>query len=509
MVCHFAQNFEPPLSKLLTAETFAEIVSAQIAQVLVNDRYKLLQAWNLHRCALLETDGELSALSRRLPDTSDGKTSFVRAFLELAPSVLDFLRADAAAYCVDGTIHNVGAVPETAEFRDLLSFVSDQEFESCWHSDCLSAHVKSFRENKNFCGVFILVLQRKPFLECLVIFRIEELSIVEWAGNPHADGSKVHGTPNKQAQAVALHASFVRWQELRTTHSAPWSKAEQDLANELRKACIELRFYYLMLSESREKGRAETVALILHDLGNQMTGVYGWAAELARDLLVLQNQPALRKQEIDNESAPLRKDESALLSIVKRFLPIAIGHSSKLLRSIEVSNELLQINQRLASKGVVDHSGVAHFSIEQALADLPSLLPLRYRGDTAVFELDLQGLSNVRVCFDRSRFIRIVLSLLKNSLEAAEVAQRTPKALLKAFVQKQSLVVELTDNGIGWDDSEQWKLFAEYPSSGSVAGDLTVLRCRALLEAYGGTLELSSEGRFRGAKALLVVPLIS
>lgn len=120
-----------------------------------------------------------------------------------------------------------------------------------------------------FAGVLAVPISKRP-RDLLLFLRREEVTEVQWAGNPE---KPVELGPN--GSRLTPRKSFAAWQQLREEFCAPWSPQDLNLANDLRGTLLELVVRNI---DERNKLAAEAQQqqdMLIHELNHRVRNILG------------------------------------------------------------------------------------------------------------------------------------------------------------------------------------------------------------------------------------------
>lgn len=274
----------------------------------------------------------------------------------------------------------------------------------------------------------------------------------------------------------------------------------------------------VMAREAHQLGRILTSSGILHDLGNALTGIGARAVDahaivqreeilkkLSRTADYLRTNLAGLEAGLGLEKARALVDLVAMIASGQaKVRGEALASMEKLFAFLSHAQELLTAHRAASGAG----SGPARetMSLRKLLLDAQMMMSdsVAQRGGSIATRCDAD-VPNVIV--ERSRFMQVVINLIKNAVEATGAAPlgRPLEITLTAETRERGVRVEVRDNGVGFErDAEE--LFADGFSTKRRGSGLGLGAARRVIQSMGGTLELSSEGAGKGAAARITLP---
>ncbi len=234
-------------------------------------------------------------------------------------------------------------------------------------------------------------------------------------------------------------------------------------------AMIILIFSYVLISFIRQKRLSEE----RNDFINNMTHEFktpistiSLACEAMKDPLIT-NDEAMRETYIDI----IHKENMRLSTMAEKILQTA----------------MIDHGQIKISKDVVDSKKIISAVIENIT------LQLEHReGRIHTFFLAI----NHTIAADRVHFTNIIYNLLDNAIK---FTKKQPEIIIKTFNERDNLIIEVIDNGIGIPKNDQKKVFEKLyrVSSGNVHDvkgfGLGLSYVKAIVELHEGTISLESE----------------
>lgn len=234
-------------------------------------------------------------------------------------------------------------------------------------------------------------------------------------------------------------------------------------------AMIILIFSYVLISFIRQKRLSEE----RNDFINNMTHEFktpistiSLACEAMKDPLIT-NDDAMRDTYVDI----IHKENMRLSTMAEKILQTAM-----------IDHGQIKIN-----KDVIDSKKIISAVIENIALQLE-----QREGRIHTFFLAV----NHTIAADRVHFTNIMYNLLDNAIK---FTKKQPEIIIKTFNERDNLIIEVIDNGIGIPKSDQKKVFEKLyrVSSGNVHDvkgfGLGLSYVKAIVELHKGTIGLESE----------------
>lgn len=100
---------------------------------------------------------------------------------------------------------------------------------------------------------------------------------------------------------------------------------------------------------------------------------------------------------------------------------------------------------------------------------------------------------------DRTKLMQLMLNVLKNSMEAVEKNEHDKTISLTAKVCDDRLLLQVKDNGQGFDKPVGKQLFTKGFTTKSSSSGLGLYNCRIIAESHDGIIDIDSEGPGKGS----------
>ncbi|PKG64464.1 MULTISPECIES: hybrid sensor histidine kinase/response regulator transcription factor [Pseudoalteromonas] len=206
----------------------------------------------------------------------------------------------------------------------------------------------------------------------------------------------------------------------------------------------------------------------------------------------------LKTQLLDNVSHELKTPLSLILapleslqkshkdSDTQQKLAMIQRNSYKLLDQI---NQLLQLSQRPST--AVKH--VTPYAIKPVVEQLIEDFTPLFKQKNITFEFEDLTQKTIPIKLELNHTISIISNLLSN---AQKYTPNTGKVLLQLLTQKQTLIITVSDTGVGIDKEHLETIFQRFTridTSNQSGSGIGLALVKQLVEQYGGTIELKSE----------------
>ncbi len=104
---------------------------------------------------------------------------------------------------------------------------------------------------------------------------------------------------------------------------------------------------------------------------------------------------------------------------------------------------------------------------------------------------------------DRTKLMQVLLNLIKNALEAIDINAAEKSIAVKVTAIDKTLLLEVKDTGIGFDEETGKKLFERGYTTKSSGSGIGLDNCKKILESHGASLHIGSDGPGKGCVAVI------
>ena len=253
---------------------------------------------------------------------------------------------------------------------------------------------------------------------------------------------------------------------------------------------------------------------ILHDVGNAVIGLSSYVSRIKRLLEQdnsdnLQNLAAFLKSQNDpiaDAIGPTKADAivklvSGIAQTQKANQQDISSASLELQKIISHIQDILNIQRQYVNTPEVPEK--KEISLKPLINDCIAMMLASFKKRGIHISIDVPDLLPPFIG-DRTKLMQVVLNVLKNSIEAIDVYASDKSVSLNAFANCNSLILKITDSGRGFDQQTAQKLFTRGFTTKKTGTGLGLDHCRTILEAHGGSIDITSEGPGRGALTTII-----
>jgi light-regulated signal transduction histidine kinase (bacteriophytochrome)/CheY-like chemotaxis protein len=253
--CHHYAPRLPSFAQRSGAELFGQMFSM------------MLESRERREAAEYETRARMVA--DRLMATVAQDSELLNNAQWLGEIIFDTIQADGVVVYIDGALSLSGLTPDRKQFDDIVSMLNRTAASQVFTTDQIASLVPSAADYASrAAGLLAIPLSRRP-RDYVVLFRVERLRSVRWAGNP--DDKKIEYGPN--GPRLTPRKSFEEWSDLARGKAVPFTQPELRVAETLRVALLEV---VLRLSESagQERRKAhEQQELLIAELNHRVRNI--------------------------------------------------------------------------------------------------------------------------------------------------------------------------------------------------------------------------------------------
>ncbi len=454
VACHHATARILPYAIRTACELVGRAMSVQISVQEETDR--------------LRAQLEARSVQTRFYDIIAEENNFVEALVKYTPTLLEMVHANGAAILTGTRWTRLGETPGSAELDRILERIEPLAEDGVFRTDALSSIMPEAESFKAKASGLLFVSLSSAERNCILLFRPEVTSVIEWAGNP---------TKAVEEGTYRLHPrkSFAAWQQTVTGRSAPWRTEEIEAALELRNAfnasILQRTDRLLRLSTELERKNSDLNSfayIAAHDLKEPVRGIHHYTSFVLEDY-----------------GQQLPEDGRQMLNTVQTLA----------VRIEELIGSLLHFSS-------VGRIKIATYPVPLDSIVDEALLMLKKRIEDEKVEIRRPATLPVAMC-DRALTREVFVNLITNALKYndkperwIEIGSRDGAAAATADAAPAALLY-VRDNGIGIREKHQQDVFAMFRRlhdrdkyGGGTGAGLAIVK--TIVEKHGGEVSLES-----------------
>ena len=269
VACHDRAPRFLPYATRAACELLGRIISVQIGVQEETDR--------------LRAQLEARSVQTRFFEFVSEQTNFVDALERYTPTLLEMMHAGGAAIRTGTRWTRLGQTPAAAQLDTILPRVEALAQDGIFHTDELASVLPETEALKASASGLLFVALSAAEQNCILFFRPEVTSVIEWAGNP---------TKAVEEGTYRLHPrkSFAAWQQTVSGRSLPWRLEQIEAGLELRRAfnasILQRTDRLLRLSAELERKNTDLNSfayVAAHDLKEPVRGIHHYTSFVLED----------------------------------------------------------------------------------------------------------------------------------------------------------------------------------------------------------------------------------
>ncbi len=273
--------------------------------------------------------------------------------------------------------------------------------------------------------------------------------------------------------------------------------------------------------EAEQRGRITMTSDMLHDIGNALAGINIFALtpqslEEWQEILSLHQLKNFISSESDHLKQTLGEEKLAALM---NFIDVVVSalqnrkkeeleSAEKLARTVKHISAILDLHRYYAKSNYSHQIGVVN--MRQLLNDALIILSCNLEKRHIKVETEVTGEHHL-ISGDRTRLMRMLLNIIKNSYEAFssinDERERKLEVRLKEIKDNDQLEIIFKDNASGFSPETSKKLFKRDFTSKETGSGIGLPECQAVVESHQGTISIHSEGEGCGTTVIIRLPL--
>ncbi len=371
---------------------------------------------------------ELSDMLRKGGDIGE-------AITQHETNILSVTDATGAVLVYEDKITSLGQVPDKADLENLVNWLKKNMEDRIYYTHQLPEVYQPAKNFSNVASGILACTLSKEMGELIAWFKPEQLSTINWAGNPNKPVEvDAHGVMN-----LSPRRSFDVWQETVRNSSERWTREE--IANVL-------------------KLRDEVVFAINRQ---------------ANEIRLLNEKLKQAYEELDTFSFTVSHDLRTPLSTIKNYSELLLeanqsldDDAKRILRKVIAGADKLNF----LIKEVLNYSRVGRADLEYTDIDMKSLVD-EIKNDLVVAlnirDLQFEVGDTPLLYGDRTMVTQVFANLLNNAIKYS-AKSNPPKVRVEGKETSTEVIYSINDNGIGIDLNYYNRIFDLFKRMDNVRG---------------------------------------
>ncbi|RNL52476.1 ATP-binding protein [Pedobacter jejuensis] len=346
----------------------------------------------------------------------------VDALVNHQRTILDITKATGVAVIFENNLKTLGDVPLEEDIWELASWLKTNSDESIYYTHRLSEIFPPGKKYKEIAAGILSCAISKDFEEIIIWFKPEQLTTVNWAGNPEKPVTFEEGL-----MSLSPRKSFETWSQVVKKTSEKWYPEEitsvlrirEIIITEINKKASEIRLLNDKLQAAYDE--LDTFSYtVSHDLRTPLTSIKTYAELL------------LKNKSIDGNG--LKMIQRIILGADKMNLLIKeILHLARVGRSEIVFEKV---------------------NMPEIINDIVTEVWTAFKADNA--ELILGQLHDLKG--DKTMIAQVFTNLISNAVKYSSMVEK-PKIEISSYIDNNEIIYAICDNGIGIDNRYYDRVF--------------------------------------------------
>jgi light-regulated signal transduction histidine kinase (bacteriophytochrome) len=347
----------------------------------------------------------------------------IEALTNYDKTLLNVTHGTGVAIVFENELKTIGEVPDDESIWDLVAWLKDNSDESIYYTHRLSEIFHPAKKYKDIAsGILACSLSKDP-VEIMIWFKPEQISTVNWAGNPDKPVTAfVDGLAS-----LSPRKSFETWSEVVNNTSEKWMPEEitsvlrirEIIVAHINKKANEIRLLNEKLQSAYEELDTFTYT-ISHDLRTPLTSIKTYAE------LMLKNKTLDDKGK--NMLDRIINSANKMNFLIKEILNLArVGRSEIVFETVNMQSLLAEVSAEVWSAFKADNA-------ELILGQL----------------VDLKG--------DKTMIAQVFTNLISNAVKYSSMV-KSPKIEVSAVIDGGETIYAIKDNGMGIDNRYYDRVF--------------------------------------------------
>lgn len=347
-------------------------------------------------------------------------------------TILDVTKGTGAALIFENELKTIGIVPTNDEIFELVEWLKSSSDESVYYTHRLSEIFNPAKKYKHIASGILACSLSKELNEMIIWFKPEQISTVNWAGNPEKPVTQTESG----VLSLSPRKSFETWSQVVNNTSEKWLPEEiasvlrirEIIITNINKKANEIRLLNEKLQAAYEE--LDTFSYtISHDLRTPLTSIKTYAELLLKNKSI----DAHGKKMLDR----ILTGADKMNFLIKEILNLArVGRSELNSETVDVKSLLDEITLEVFTAYKADN-------FELVLGQLP----------------DLKG--------DKTMIAQVFTNLLTNSVKYSSMVDK-PKIEVSSYMDGGETIYYVKDNGMGIDNRYYDRVFELFKRTNNV-----------------------------------------
>jgi signal transduction histidine kinase len=208
-------------------------------------------------------------------------------------------------------------------------------------------------------------------------------------------------------------------------------------------------------------------------------------------------------QELDQFVYSTSHDLKAPLASIRGLLNLADKETRPVPSSISVYLKMMRerVNRLdIFIRDIIDYSRNTRLEVSRDTVQVAQLIEevfptINYLENADKVELISEVDPDIIVKIDKNRLIRVLVNLISNAIKYSDLEKADSVVFVKAFRNKNTLIINVEDNGIGIEEKGNEKIFDMFYRGTELAegSGLGLYIAREMINKIGGTLDFKSK----------------
>jgi signal transduction histidine kinase len=263
-----------------------------------------------------------------------------------------------------------------------------------------------------------------------------------------------------------------------------------------------------LLDKAVAQGKFEIASDVMHDIGNAVVGFGSYLTRIRR----LQNEDG--PDNLQNLAVFFEKQRNGLIT------SIGEAKADAVVKLLSTMAQTQKVNQDDINKSIGEQLNIianiqeilniqrqyitGHESQERKPVNIrnvvnDSLAMLYVSLDKMAIAVSLNIPTDLPIIKgDRTKLMQALLNILRNCIEAIDINSSEKSISVNAYTNADQLVLEIKDNGKGFDKHTAGRLFGKGFTTKSSSSGMGLYNCKAILESHEGIIAITSDGEGKG-----------